>query len=114
VSFKWIDLRAFLGAALMMVLFYHAARLALVVFDPFLSSRPLAEALLKGPDGKLIAEHNYWTFSSVTFYVNREALTLNGRYFNLEYGSYAPAPQTFSSRTRNSRACGLSRSAIIL
>jgi len=101
VSFKWIDLRAFLGAALMMVLFYHAARLALVVFDPFLSSRPLAEALLKGPDGKLIAEHNYWTFSSVTFYVNREALTLNGRYFNLEYGSYAPgAPDVFIEDTK--------------
>jgi hypothetical protein len=61
-----------------------------VVFDPFLTSRPIAEALLKAPDGKLITERNYWTFSSVTFYVNRESLTLNGRYFNLEYGSYAP------------------------
>jgi 4-amino-4-deoxy-L-arabinose transferase-like glycosyltransferase len=30
---------------LMMVLFFHAARLALVVFDPYLSSRPLAETL---------------------------------------------------------------------
>src|SRR5713226_3452069 len=89
-TFKWIDLRAFLATALMMILFYHAARLALVVFDPFLTSRPLAEALLKSPDGKLITEHNYWTFSSVTFYVNRESLTLNGRYFNLEYGSNAP------------------------
>jgi 4-amino-4-deoxy-L-arabinose transferase-like glycosyltransferase len=95
-TFKWIDLRAFLATALMMVLFYHAARLALMVFDPFLTSRPLAEALLKAPDGKLITEHNYWTFSSVAFYVNREALTLNGRYFNLEYGSYAPgAPDVF-------------------
>lgn len=89
-TFKWVDLRAFLAASLMMVLFYHAARLALVVFDPFLTSRPLAEAVLKSPDGKLITEHNYWTFSSVTFYVNRESLTLNGRYFNLEYGSNAP------------------------
>jgi 4-amino-4-deoxy-L-arabinose transferase-like glycosyltransferase len=89
-TFKWTDQRAFLAAALMMVLFYHAARLALVAFDPFLTSRPIAEALLKAPDGKLITERNYWTFSSVTFYVNRESLTLNGRYFNLEYGSYAP------------------------
>jgi hypothetical protein len=80
----------------MMVLFYHAARLALVAFDPFLTSRPIAEALLKAPDGKLITERNYWTFSSVTFYVNRESLTLNGRYFNLEYGSNAPgAPDVF-------------------
>ena len=89
-TFKWTDQRAFLAAALMMVLFYYAARLALVAFDPFLTSRPIAEALLKAPDGKLITERNYWTFSSVTFYVNRESLTLNGRYFNLEYGSYAP------------------------
>src|SRR6202158_2172989 len=63
-TFRWVDLRSYLAAALMMVLFYHAARLALVVFDPFLSSRPLAEVLLKSPDGKLIVDHNYWIFSS--------------------------------------------------
>jgi 4-amino-4-deoxy-L-arabinose transferase-like glycosyltransferase len=98
---RWGGMRSFLAAALMMVLFYHAARLALVVFDPFLSSRPLAEVILKSPDGKLIVDHNYWTFSSLTFYVNREALNLNGRYFNLEYGSYAPgAPDVFIDDTR--------------
>jgi hypothetical protein len=37
----------------MMVLFIHASRLALVVFDPYLSSRPLAEALLRESNGKL-------------------------------------------------------------
>ena len=31
----------FRSATLMMVLFFHAARLAMVTFDPFLSSRPL-------------------------------------------------------------------------
>jgi 4-amino-4-deoxy-L-arabinose transferase-like glycosyltransferase len=98
---RWGGTRSFLAAALMMVLFYHAAHLALVVFDPFLSSRPLAEVVLKSPDGKLIVDHNYWTFSSLTFYVNREALNLNGRYFNLEYGSYAPgAPDVFIDDTR--------------
>ncbi len=35
----------FLAAGLMMVLFFHAARLAMVAFDPYMSSRPLAEAL---------------------------------------------------------------------
>jgi 4-amino-4-deoxy-L-arabinose transferase-like glycosyltransferase len=89
-TFRRLGQRAFLAAALMMVLFFHAARVAMVAFDPFLSSRQLAEALLKCPDGELIQERNYWTFSSVTFYTNRDALTLNGRYFNLEYGSYAP------------------------
>jgi 4-amino-4-deoxy-L-arabinose transferase-like glycosyltransferase len=88
--------RAFLASALMMVIFFHAARLALVVFDPYFSSRPLAEALLKSPDGTLIVNHHYYTFSSVFFYTNRSALLLNGRFHNLEYGAYAPGvPDVF-------------------
>jgi 4-amino-4-deoxy-L-arabinose transferase-like glycosyltransferase len=88
--------RAFLGAALMMVLFFHAARLALVVFDPYLSSRALAEALEKAPPGTLIVDHHYYTYSSIFFYTNRTALLLNGRFHNLEYGAYAPqAPDVF-------------------
>ncbi len=80
----------------MMVLFLNAARLALVVFDPYLSSRPLADALLQAPAGQLIADNQYYTFSSVFFYTNRPALLLNGRVNNLEYGSYAPgAPDVF-------------------
>ncbi len=103
-ALRWIGQRSFLAAALMMVLFFHAARLALVVFDPFLSSRPLAEALLKSPEGKLIVDHNYWALSSITFYVQREVLILDGRYFNLEYGSYAPgAPDVFIDDTRFKR-----------
>ncbi|MEO8596684.1 MAG: glycosyltransferase family 39 protein [Candidatus Solibacter sp.] len=74
----------------MMVLFFHAARLAMVVFDPYLSSRPLAEALLAAPPGKLIVDDQYYTFSSVFFYTNRRAFLLNGRVNNLDYGSYAP------------------------
>jgi len=46
--------RAYLAIALSKVLFVHAARLALVVFDPYLSSRPLAEALQRSPQGQLI------------------------------------------------------------
>jgi 4-amino-4-deoxy-L-arabinose transferase-like glycosyltransferase len=76
--------------AIMMLLFVHAARLALVVFDPYLSSRPIAEALLRQPVGQLIAGDQYYTFSSIFFYTNRKALLLNGRVNNLEYGSYAP------------------------
>ncbi len=88
--------RAALAAALMMVLFFHAARLAMVAFDPYLSSRPLADALMKSPKGTLIVDHHYYYFSSVFFYTNRSALLLNGRFMNLEYGSYAPgAPNVF-------------------
>ena len=78
----------------MMVLFFHAARMAMVVFDPYLSSRPLAEALLQAPEGKLISGRAYYTFSSIFFYTNRTALILNGRFNNLEYGSYAPGAQS--------------------
>ncbi len=74
----------------MMVLFFHAARLALVVFDPYMASRPLAEALLEAPAGELIVDDQYYTFSSVFFYTNRRAYLLNGRVNNLDYGSYAP------------------------
>jgi len=96
--------RTFVVTALMMVVFFHAARIAMVAFDPFLSSRPMAEVLLKSPEGKLIVDRHYWTFSSLTFYSNRDALILNGHYFNLEYGSYAPgAPDVFidDARFRN-------------
>lgn len=103
-TFRWLGQRAFLAAALMMVVFFHAARLALVVFDPFLGSRPLAEAILKSPPGTLINNRGYYAFSSVTFYTHRDALILNGHYFNLEYGSYAPgSPDVFidDARFRN-------------
>ena len=88
--------RPMMAFVVMMVLFLHAARLAMVVFDPYLSSRPLANALLKAPPGRLIEDDAYYTFSSVFFYANRGGLLLNGRKTNLEYGSYAPnAPQVF-------------------
>ncbi len=82
--------RVFLAVAAMMVLFFHASRLALVVFDPYLSSQPLAEALRRAPKGRLIVDGAYYPFASVLFYSNRTALLLNGRMNNLEYGSYAP------------------------
>ncbi len=92
----WKGERAFLATAAMMVLFFQAARVAMVAFDPFLSTRPLAEALLRAPDGRVISGKPYYSFSSVWFYANKPFLILNGRYNNLEYGSYAPgAPQVF-------------------
>ena len=89
-TFKAGAWRAALSAALMMAIFFHAARVAMVAFDPYLSSRPLAEAIEKAPPGTLIVDRHYYTFSSVFFYTNRRALLLNGRRINLEYGSYAP------------------------
>jgi 4-amino-4-deoxy-L-arabinose transferase-like glycosyltransferase len=82
--------------AAMMVLFFHAARVAMVSFDNYLGSYPLAQALEAAPAGQLIEADTYYSFSSVFFYTGRTALLLNGRINNLEYGSNAPgAPQVF-------------------
>jgi len=79
-----------------MVLFFQAARIALVRFDSYLGSYPLAQSLEHGPPGQLIEADSYYAFSSVFFYTGRTALLLNGRNNNLEYGSYAPdAPPVF-------------------
>jgi hypothetical protein len=53
--------RAYISAALMMIVFFQAARVALITFDPYLSSRPLAEAILKAPEGQLIIDRFYYT-----------------------------------------------------
>jgi len=99
-SFIFKGQRAFLAAALMMVVFFHAARLAMVVFDPFLSSRPLANALEQLPPGTLVAQGFYYRFSSVFFYTNRTGLLISDNRANLEYGSNAPgAPKVFIDRT---------------
>jgi hypothetical protein len=77
-------------------LFFHAARLALVVFDPFLSSRPIADKLRDMPPGKLILDHHYYTYSSVVFYTGLDPFLLNGKFNNLEYGAAAPGvPDVF-------------------
>jgi hypothetical protein len=88
--------RAIFAQMAMMVIFFHASRMALTVFDPYLGSRPLAEALLRAPQGRLIVDGAYYPYSSVMFYADRTALLLNGRKNNLEYGSLAPgAPDVF-------------------
>jgi 4-amino-4-deoxy-L-arabinose transferase-like glycosyltransferase len=102
-TMKAVGQRAFLAAALMMVVFLHAARVAMVTFDPFLSSRPLAKALLRAPYGELIARGHYYEFSSVFFYANRTASlsSESNRKLNLEYGSFAPgAPEVFIDDTQ--------------
>jgi len=83
-----------------MIVFFQAARIALVRFDSYLGSYPLAQKLMQSPPGQLIEADAYYAFSSVFFYANRSALLLNGRRDNLEYGSYAPkAPPVFIDDT---------------
>ena len=93
---RWEPRKALLGAALMMTVFVHAARWAMVSFDPYLSSRALAEAYNAGPRGRLVLDDQYYSFSSIVFYTNQPVLLLNGRVNNIEYGSNAPdAPDAF-------------------
>ncbi len=88
--------RTVLVVAASMIVFFQAARIALIRFDSYLSSYPLAQRLQQSPPGQLIEADAYYAFSSVFFYTNRTALLLNGRINNLEYGSYAPdAPKVF-------------------
>jgi hypothetical protein len=88
--------RVVLVIAAGMVLFVQAARNALVRFDSYLGSYPLAQGLEQAPPGQLIEANSYYAFSSVFFYTGRTALLLNGRNNNLEYGSYARrAPRVF-------------------
>jgi len=95
-NLRWSGMGAFLTTGFMMVLFFHAARLALVVFDPYLSSRPLAETLLSAPPGELVVDRHYYFFSSVIFYTGRDPFLLNGNFNNMEYGAAAPgAPAVF-------------------
>jgi 4-amino-4-deoxy-L-arabinose transferase-like glycosyltransferase len=88
--------RAVLVVAAGMIIFFQAAKLALIRFDSYLGSYPLAQSLMKSPPGQLVEANSYYAFSSVFFYTGRTALLLNGRNNNLEYGSYAPgAPNVF-------------------
>jgi 4-amino-4-deoxy-L-arabinose transferase-like glycosyltransferase len=89
-------LRIVVACAAMMVIFFQAARVALIAFDPDLGSRPLAEALNHAPEGGLIVDDPWFEMSSLLFYTNHDALILNGRVNNLQYGSYAEdAPVLF-------------------
>ena len=93
--------RTVLVIAAGMIVFFQAARIALIRFDSYLGSYPLAQRLEQSPPGQLIEADAYYAFSSVFFYTNRTALLLNGRMNNLEYGSYAPgAPDVFIDDNR--------------
>jgi 4-amino-4-deoxy-L-arabinose transferase-like glycosyltransferase len=87
-----------LSLAVMMAAFFFFAHQALSVFAPYLSSRPLAEAIDREyKEGDVIVINGeYEGGSSINFYTRRMVHILNGRSANLEYGSYfKDAPQIF-------------------
>lgn len=95
-TIKAKEAHAYLSVALMMVVFFQGARLALVKFDPLLSSRDMASVILHNSPGQIIVDHHYYTFSSIAFYTGRVELLLNGHWNNFEYGANAPGvPDVF-------------------
>lgn len=94
----WVGKRksAYLAIAVMLVLFFQAARLALVVFDRYMSSYGIAEALRHAPKGTLVVCGNYNAYSSIFFYTQDKGYIVNGELDILEYGSLAPGAPKFA------------------
>jgi hypothetical protein len=87
-----------LSLAVMMAALFFFTHQALAVFAPYLSSRPLAEAIAREyKEGEVIVINGeYEGGSSINFYTRKMVHILNGRSANLEYGSYfKDAPQIF-------------------
>lgn len=81
-----------------MAAFFFFAHQSLAEFEPYLSSRRLAEAINREyKDGEMIVINGeYEGGSSLNFYTRKMVYILNGRSSNLEYGSYfKDAPQIF-------------------
>lgn len=84
--------------ALMMAAFFFFAHMSLASFEPYLSSRALAEAIDREyrPGDTIVINGEYEGGSSINFYTRKMVYILNGRSANLEYGSYfQDAPQIF-------------------
>jgi|ERR1041384_979300 4-amino-4-deoxy-L-arabinose transferase-like glycosyltransferase len=84
--------------ALMMAAFFFFAHQSLSTFEPYLSSRSLAEDIEREnePGEVIVINGEYEGGSSINFYTRKMVYILNGRSANLEYGSYfQDAPKIF-------------------
>ncbi len=80
--------------------FLIAAHIALVRFEPLLSSRSMADTInhitASQPDAQLIIYGDLPNASSVIFYTQRQALLVDGRLSSMIWGSFYPdAPHIF-------------------
>jgi hypothetical protein len=91
-------LPASLLTAVTIACFIYFAHMALGIFDPYLSSKPLAMEIKQrlAPGDVVVINGEYQGGSSIGFYLPQKVLLLNGRMTGLEFGSYYPdAPQVF-------------------
>ena len=78
--------------------FLIAAHIALVRFEPLMSSKPIADTInhLAKPEDHLLLYGDQSDGASIIFYTDRQALLVDGRRSTLLYGSYYPdAPKIF-------------------
>ncbi len=91
-------LEATTSVALTMAAFLVAAHIALVRFEPLLSSRAMADVINSSarPGDQLLVYGDQSNASSVIFYTHRQALLVNGRSSSMIWGSFYPdAPHIF-------------------
>ncbi|HTD55050.1 MAG TPA: glycosyltransferase family 39 protein [Silvibacterium sp.] len=91
-------LEATASVAFTAALFLVAAHIAMLRFQPMLSSRSIADTInrVSGPQDQLILYGDQAYGSSVIFYTQRHALLVNGRSSSMIWGSYYPdAPHIF-------------------
>jgi 4-amino-4-deoxy-L-arabinose transferase-like glycosyltransferase len=89
---------ATVSVAFTAAMFLVAAHIAMLRFQPMLSSRSIAETInrLAGPNDQLLLYGDQAYGSSVLFYTHRDALLVDGRSSSMIWGSYYPdAPHIF-------------------
>jgi hypothetical protein len=90
--------QAGLLTAVTVACFIYFAHLALGIFNPYLSSQPLAAAIKRrlAPGDLVVINGEYQGGSSIGFYLPQKVLLLNGRMTGLEFGSrYPDVPPVF-------------------
>ena len=91
-------LSANLTLAVTMACFFFIANMAFKIFEPHMSSRPLADVLMRylKPQDQVVINGEYYGACALGFYTKRQFLLFNGRYQGLEAGSYYPdVPKIF-------------------
>ncbi len=91
-------LGANIALSLVMAAFFFVANLAFQVFGPHMSSKRLADDLLRylKPGDAVAIYGEYYGGCALGFYLHRQVLLYNGQYQGLEFGSYYhDAPKIF-------------------
>lgn len=91
-------LHALAAMTVTMGLLFVCANVAQRQFDPILSSRFMADAILQRwqPNAKIVLNESFEVGGSIAFYTNQRVLLLNGRNLLMDFGSrYPDVPPIF-------------------